>query len=136
MDKNDLFNMITNAGYGFLATGEGDQARVRPMRPCVSDAGTILISVLPGRRCVPQVELNPKVEMCFMGGDELSHCRITGVAVMSDDVAKKEELLDKAPDLYKFLKGVDDPNYGLMEITLTYAEIMPPGIQQPISIDV
>lgn len=131
MELKDAFEMITEAIYGFLATSEGEKPKVRPMRPCVSDAGTLLISVLPGRRCTEHIKVNDNVEMCFMG-KEYAHCRVAGKAKMTEDVAKKKELLEKAPDLYQFVKGVDDPNYGLIEVHLNYAEIVPAGAQKPV----
>lgn len=134
MSKEEIKKMVAEAGYGTLATMDGDQPRVRPMMPCISDGGQILVSYLPGRRCIEQVESNQKVEMCFVD-PSFGHCRLSGKAKVSNDIEKKTELWETIPYLSNFMKGPDDPEFGLIVIDVDYAEIMPSGEHAPIIVN-
>ena len=50
MDKVEVMDLIKDAGLGYVATTEGNQPRVRPMMPFLTDEWELLISALPRSR--------------------------------------------------------------------------------------
>ena len=67
MTKEEVIDIIKDSGFCQLATTEGNQPRVRPMAPYLSDDGDQLLIALLGRsRTIQQVKENPLVELCFV----------------------------------------------------------------------
>ena len=131
MTNEECIDLIRDAGFGLLATTEGDQPRVRPMMPYLSDDNTQLLVALLGRsRTIPQVKENPRVEICFVDR-KMWYCRVTGNAQVSDDTSKKQVLWDNIPMLRQYFGGVDDANFILMEVDIKEVEAMTPHGQTP-----
>ena len=116
MSLDIIKQMILDAGMGYLATSEGDQPRVRAMMPILRDDGKLLMATFPQTKKIGQIAKNPKVEICFVDR-KLSHCRIEGKAIMSQDKKLKEELWNKQMMLRQFFQGIDDPNFVLIVLT-------------------
>jgi general stress protein 26 len=116
MSLEIIQQMVLDAGMGYLATCDGDQPRVRAMMPVLMDDGRLLMATFPNFKKVGQITKNPKIEICFVDR-KLSHCRIEGKAVVSQDEALKEELWNKQMMLRQFFQGVDDPNFVLIVVT-------------------
>ncbi len=115
--------MVLDAGMGYLATSDGDQPRVRAMMPILKDDGRLLAATFPNTKKIPQIEKNPKIEICFVDR-KLSHCRIEGRAVVSQDAALKDELWNKQMMLRQFFQGPQDPNFVLIVITPVKVSVM------------
>lgn len=113
MSLEIIRQMVLDAGMGYLATCEADQPRVRAMMPVFRDDGKLLMATFPYTKKIPQIVKNPKVEICFVDR-KLSHCRIEGKAIVSQDKALKEELWNKQPMLKQFFAGTEDPNFVLI----------------------
>jgi len=130
MTKEEALDIISDAGFGFFATTEGDQPRVRPMMPYLSDNGELLLALLDRSRTIPQIKANPKVEVCFVDR-KMWYCRISGVASMSDDITKKQMVFENVPMLRQYFAGPEDPNYHLAVIKITAVEAMTPHSRLP-----
>jgi uncharacterized pyridoxamine 5'-phosphate oxidase family protein len=134
MTKEEVIDLIRDAGYGFLATTEGSQPRVRPMAPYLSDDHQLLIALLGRSRSIAQVKENPLVELCYVDR-KMWYCRIAGKATISDDLQKKEILWNNVPTLKQYFGGVDDPNFVLMVIDINQVEAMMPHQKEPEMVD-
>ncbi len=130
MDKNEAIDIVRDAGFGFFGTIENNQPRVRPMMPYLTDEGDIYLARLGRSRTIPQIKANPNVEVCFVDR-KMWYCRVTGTAVISDDVAKKEVVFENVPMLRQYFAGPGDPNYHLAVITIKNVEAMTPHSRNP-----
>ena len=130
LKKNWLIDLIKDAGFGCLATLEGNQARVRPMMPHLADDGTLLLALLSHSRTINQIKENPRVEMCYIDR-KMCYCRITGTATISEDLAKKETVWVNIPMLRNYFRSPEDKNYVLLEIASNTIESMTPTQKAP-----
>lgn len=133
MEKNEALDIISDAGFGYLATVEGQQPRVRPMMPYLTEDGELLLALLGRSRTIPQIKDNPHVEVCFVDR-KMWYCRVTGLAKLSDDLAKKEIVFENVPMLRQYFAGPSDPNYHLVNIEIKAVEAMTPHSRNPETI--
>ena len=131
MTSDEVIDLIRDAGFCLFATTEGNQPRVRPMMPYLSDDNTQLYVALLGRsRTIAQVKENPHVEICFVDR-KMWYCRITGDAKVSENAEKKQVLWDNIPMLKQYFGGIDDENFILLEVDIKDVEAMTPHGQVP-----
>jgi len=130
MTKDEVIDLIKDAGFGFLATTEGKQPRVRPMMPCLTEEGNLLVALLSQSRTIPQVKENPLVEICYVDR-KMCYCRISGKASISNDIAKKEIVWNNVPMLRQYFSGPQDQRFILLEIDTDTAEAMSPTQKSP-----
>ena len=130
MDKAEALDIIADAGFGFLATSEGGQPHVRPMMPYLTEEGEMLLALLGRSRTIQEVEANSKVEVCFVDR-KMWYCRVTGTAVISKDLAKKNIVFENVPMLRQYFAGPEDPNYNLAVIQIKSVEAMTPHSRLP-----
>jgi len=130
MTKKEVVDLIRDAGFGMLATTEGNQPKVRPMMPYLTEEGELLVALLGRSRTIPQIKENPLVEICFVDR-KMWYCRITGKAVLTDDKNKKQKLWDNIPMLKQYFGGIDDSNFSLIDIEVSSIEAMTPHDQAP-----
>ena len=135
MTKDEVIDLIRDAGFGLLATSEGKQPRVRPMMPYLTDEGKLLVPLLGRSRSIKQIQENPLVEICFVDR-KMWYCRITGKAQISTDKADKAILWDNIPMLKQYFGGIDDPNFHLMLVNILEVEAMTPHQKQPEKIQI
>ena len=121
LTKEEALDIVSDAGFGFFATVEGNRPCVRPMMPYLNDSGELLLALLGRSRTIPQIKANPNVEICFVDR-KMWYCRVTGTAVISDDVAKKNIVFENVPMLRQYFAGPEDPNYHLAVIKITSVE--------------
>ena len=134
MNKEEVIDLIRDAGFGFLATTQGNQPRVRPMMPYLTDEGKILIALLGRSRTIQDVKGNPQVEICFVDR-KMWYCRITGKAQLSNDRESKSILWNNIPMLKQYFGGIDDPNFQLITVDIKEAEAMTPHQKIPEKIE-
>ena len=134
MNKEEALDIISDAGFGFFATVEGDKPRVRPMMPYLTEDGELLLALLGRSRTIPQIKANPSVEVCFVDR-KMWYCRVSGIAVMSDDVSKKQIVFENVPMLRQYFAGPEDPNYHLAVIEIKSVEAMTPHSRLPEEIN-
>ena len=130
MTKQEVIDLIRDTGFGFLATTEGDQPRVRPMMPYLTEDGEFLLALLGRSRTIPQIQKNPKIEICFVDR-KMWYTRVAGKATISDDKEKKEILWSNIPMLRQYFGGVEDPNFYMMTIDINECEAMTPHQKTP-----
>jgi uncharacterized pyridoxamine 5'-phosphate oxidase family protein len=133
MTKEDLIDLIKDAGYCVLATSDGDQPRVRPMMPYLADDGKMYIACVPNARTIKQIKNNPKVEMCYIDR-KMCFARIIGLANLSTVKTKKEVVWENIPMLRQYFTGPEDKNFFLIEVTILGVEVMTPQQQDPEAI--
>ena len=130
MNKDEAIDIIRDAGFGFLATVEGNKPHVRPMMPYLTEDGELLLALLGRSRTIAQIKANPFVEICFVDR-KMWYCRVSGTAVISNDVAKKEIVFENIPMLRQYFAGPQDPNYHLAVIKIKTVEAMTPHSRLP-----
>ena len=130
MTKDDVIDLIKDAGYGFLATTEKNHPRVRPVMPYLTEEGNLLLAMIKGKRTISQIQENPLVEICYVDR-KMAFCRISGKAKISEDIEKKQIVWDNIPILKQFIGGPEDPNLVLIDIESTTVEAMTPQQQAP-----
>ena len=134
MNKEEAIDIVRDAGFGFLATMDGNQPRVRPMMPYLSDDGELLVALLGRSRTINDIKGNANVEICFVDR-KMWYARVTGTAVLSDDLAKKEIVFENVPMLRQYFAGPDDPGYHLAVVDIKAVEAMTPHDRTPQQID-
>ena len=134
MNKEEAIDIVKDAGFGFLATVEGNQPHVRPMMPYLSEDGELLLALLGRSRTIPEIKGNPKVEVCYVDR-KMWYCRVTGTAAITSDVSKKESVFENVPMLRQYFAGPEDPNFHLAIIDIKSVEAMTPHSRLPEKIN-
>jgi len=134
MTSQEIFDLVKDSGFGFLATTEGKQPRVRPMMPYLTDDGNLLFALLSQSRTIKQIQENPLVEICYVDR-KMWLCRISGRAKISQNLEKKEIVWNNVPMLRQYFSGPEDPNFILMEIDSETIEAMTPTMRAPEKIN-
>ncbi len=130
MTKQEVIDLIKDAGYGVLCTTDGDQPKGRPMMPHLDENNNLLLAVLGHSRTINQIKNNPKVEFCFIDR-KMSFARVSGFAKTSNDVEKKETVWNYIPMLRQYFSGPEDTNFVLIEIETLEVEAMTPHQRIP-----
>jgi len=130
MNKEEVIDLIKDAGYCVLATVDGDKPKARPMMPYLTDDGNMLLATIGNSRTINQINVNPAVELCYIDR-KMSFARISGKATVIADTSKKELLWNNVPMLRQYFTGPDDANYVLIEIDTSTVEAMSPQQQLP-----
>ena len=103
----EVCDYLKKCGTYYLATVEGDQARVRPFGTAHIFDGKLYIQTGKVKDVSKQMAANPKIEICACDGP--SWVRIAATAVDDDRVEAKQSMLDAYPMLANMYKA-DDPN--------------------------
>ena len=93
----EVFDFIKKCGTYYLATVEGDQARVRPFGTANLFDGKLYIQTGKKKDCARQMIANPKVELCCFDGK--TWLRLAGTVVLDDRLEAKKSMLDNYPNL-------------------------------------
>ncbi|MCD7833474.1 MAG: pyridoxamine 5'-phosphate oxidase family protein [Lachnospiraceae bacterium] len=94
-----VYEFLKAAGTYYLATIDGDQARVRPFGTIHIYDGKLYIQTGKNKDVAKQIAANPKVEICAMSkGDWI---RVCGTLVLDERVEAQESMLDAYPNLRK-----------------------------------
>ncbi len=133
MIKDEVIDLIKDSGFGTLATMDGNQPRVRPMMPFLTEDNQLLIALLSRSRTIDQIRRNPQVEMCFVDR-KMWYCRCAGKGKITTNIEKKTLVFNHVPMLRQYFASPDDPNFVLLEISIDSMEAMTPHQKQPESI--
>ncbi len=98
---------LKDAGTYYLATVDGDKARVRPFGTVNVFEGKLYIQTGKVKDVSKQIHANPKVEICACTGPEW--LRVSGTLVEDDRIEARESMLDAYPSL-KGMYSADDGN--------------------------
>jgi uncharacterized pyridoxamine 5'-phosphate oxidase family protein len=82
MDIQDCVKFATENPICYLATIDGDQARVRALMMWYADEGGFYFITLSPKEMSDQLHANPKTEICFYNGatefGDMKQMRVTG----------------------------------------------------------
>ncbi len=102
-----VVEFLKKAETYYLATIDGDQARVRPFGTVNVFEGKLYIQTGKVKDVSKQIHSNPKVEICaFKDGDWL---RVAGTLVEDDRREARQSMLDAYPSL-QGMYSADDGN--------------------------
>lgn len=106
----EVLKYLKECGVFYIATTEGDQARVRPFGAVTDYEGKLYIVTNNKKKIFQQMLANPKIEICGMRND--TWLRLEARAVHEDNKAVREKMLAEYPSL-STMYAADD---GLMEV--------------------
>lgn len=107
---------LKECGVFFIATTDGDQPHVRAFG--VSEIINDRLYIMTGKvkDVYKQMAANGKFEICALKPSGSEWMRVAGILVNDDDLAVKEEFLNRNPDLKSMYKA-DDDNMAVLYIT-------------------
>lgn len=107
---------LKECGAFFIATADGEQPHVRPFG--VSEIINDRLYIMTGKvkDVYKQMMGNSKFEICALKPSGSEWMRVTGELVSDDDLAVKEEFLERNPGLKSMYKA-DDDNMAVLYIT-------------------
>lgn len=117
---DEVFEFLKQSGVYYLATVEGDQPRVRPFTSLNLYEGKIYIQTGRIKKVAHQLKANPRIEISAMRKGEW--IRISGEAVLDDNEAAQQSMLDANPGLDK-MYAVGDGNIEVYYIKNASADI-------------
>ena len=106
----EVYEFLQKCGVYYLATVEGDQPRVRPFGTIDLYEGKLYIQTGRVKNVANQMKANSKVEISGMADDKW--IRVTAEAVLDDNLAAQEHMLEAYPSL----KGQYQPGDGNTEV--------------------
>lgn len=119
MERTEKF--LKEAGTYYLATVDGDQARVRPFGTINNFEGKLYIQTGKSKDVSKQIHANPKVEICaFMNGEWL---RVACTLVEDDRREARVSMLEAYPSLQN-MYSADDGNtevFYMKDATATFS---------------
>jgi len=116
----EVYDFLKKCKTYYLATVEGDQARVRPFGTVNIFDGRLYIQTGKVKDVSKQIAVNPKVEICAFDGSEW--IRLQAIAVEDDRLEAKQSMLDAYPNL-KGRYSADDGNTQVLYLKDTEATI-------------
>ena len=102
-----VYDFLKEAKVYYLATIDGNQARVRPFGTIDLFDGRLYIMTKNGKKVSDQMKANPKIEMTAMRGEDW--IRITCEAYMDKRLEAVVSMVEAHPHLAQFYRA-DDPN--------------------------
>lgn len=118
---NDVAASFQKAKVIYLATNDGQGARVRPLRYTAIIDNKLVFATSAKKELFQQLVKNPEVEACSTETDESAFIRFKGKAVVCEDAATKDAFLKVFP---KFGKMFGE-NFRLVAIEPEMAGIFP-----------
>ena len=107
---------LKECGAFFIATTDGDQPHVRAFGVSEIINGRLYIMTGKVKDVYKQMAANGKFEICAMKKSGSEWMRVTGTLVNDDDLAVKEEFLNRNEGLKSMYKA-DDDNMAVLYIT-------------------
>ena len=107
----EVYEFLKACGTYYLATVEGDQPRVRPFGTIDLFEGKLYIQTGKSKAVARQMTENPKVEISAAAPDG-RWIRVTAQAVLDDNLAAQEHMLDAYPQL----RGMYQPGDGNTQV--------------------
>ncbi len=94
--------------FPYLATIDGEQPRVRPVSPVLTEGFTVYVANLRMYHKTQEIAANPRVELCYLDSGH-NQVRLTGRAEVVEDRELLERIWNSNPLLRKYLGTVDNP---------------------------
>lgn len=95
----EVYDFLKKCGVYYLATVEGDQPRVRPFGTVDIFEEKLYFQTGKNKKVADQLKANTKIEISATTPDGGHWIRLTGTAVLDDNVAAQEHMLDAYPHL-------------------------------------
>lgn len=115
MTFDDVISFAKENPYCGFATMDGEQPRTRLFASVFFDDGRIYFTTGAKKDVYKQVRKNPKVELCYWSKDLRTMMRVTGEVEISNDMVKKQRLIDERDYLKNFT--ADDPELVLLRLS-------------------
>ena len=100
--------VLNSDRFPYLATMDGDQPRLRPVSPVLTEGFTVYVANLRSYQKTAEIVANPKVELCYLDAEH-DQVRITGVANVLEDRERLQQIWDSNPLLRNYLGSIDNP---------------------------
>ncbi len=117
----EVYEFLKKCGTYYLATVDGDQARVRPFGTIDLFDGRLTIQTGKVKDVSGQMRQNPKVELCAFDGERW--LRVTASAVEDPRIEAQEHMLAAYPSLQGMYKAGDGNTqiFALEHVTATFS---------------
>ncbi|SDE01199.1 pyridoxamine 5'-phosphate oxidase family protein [Sporomusa acidovorans] len=102
----EVYDFLKKCNTYYLATVDGDQARVRPFGTVDIFENKLYIQTGKVKNVSRQMQANPKIEICAFNGGEW--IRLSATAVRDDRLEAKQHMLAAYPSLQDRYKADDD----------------------------
>lgn len=102
---NEVYDFLKKCGTYFLATDEDGQPRVRPFGTIDCFEDKLYIQTGKTKNVAAQMKKNSKIEICAFNGTEW--IRVTAKAILDDNLAAQEHMLNQYPSLQAQYKAGD-----------------------------
>lgn len=106
----EVYDFLKKCGTYYLATVEGNQARVRPFGTMDLFEGKLYFQTGRSKAVSAQLHVNPRVELCAFDGS--SWLRLAATAVPDERIEPQIHMLDAHPSL----KAIYQPGDGNTEV--------------------
>ena len=105
MTIQDVYDFMKKCNVYYLATVDGDQARVRPFGTVKLYEGRLYFQTGKVKPCSKQIHAAPKVELCCFDGEKW--LRVAGTAVEDPRTEAAAAMLEDYPNLQAMYKPGD-----------------------------
>ena len=122
----EVYDFLKTCRTYYLATVDGDQARVRPFGTVDIFDGRLTIQTGRSKDVAKQMLANPKVELCAFDGDRW--LRVAASAVEDPRLEAQEHMLDAYPHLKARYQPGDGNTiiFALEQATATFSSFTEP----------
>jgi len=107
--------IMKEAGWGDLATTDGERAHLRPMGGWAWVGGELWCATGAASDKVAQLKQHPDAEYCFTD-KEGRHVRIAGPCSVSTDQTDKDTLYELVPALKQHIPDPKSPEYVVLRM--------------------
>lgn len=111
----EIKNYLAECRVFYLATVDGDKARVRPFGVSEIYNGRLYLMSGKSKDVFKQLVANPNFELSATKANGAEWIRVSGKLVNDDDVVMKQYILDQNPELKQLYQA--DDNMAVMYIT-------------------
>ena len=101
-----VYDFLKKCKVYYLATVDGDQARVRPFGTIDMFEDKLYIQTGKVKDVSKQMQADPKVELCAFDGEKW--LRVAATVVRDDRIEPKKQMLENYPDLRAMYDPEDD----------------------------
>jgi len=116
-----VWELMNKIGFAMLVTRDGNKLRARPMSAYLQrDENAIYFLTDARRHKDEEIARDPSVNLSFADAGSQKYVSLTGMAVVSNDRAKIEQLFTTAAKAW--WNSADDPNIRVLKITPDDAE--------------
>ena len=127
-DMGRVYGFIKKCGVFFLATVDGDQARVRPFGAIDRFEDRLYLQTGRVKKVFRQLEAGNRIELCCLSPDGASWMRLSAIAQRDDRIEARQHMLDANPQL-KSMYAADDGNcevFWLEDVKATFSSFTAP----------